>query len=128
MPCEGESVIKGDWRVYIIAAAYILAKVTWDRLLHKHDEIYPLYNFKKHIGYVPKVPMEEIYEHGASPIHHQSFAPLKHMKFDEQGHIVGKIEKVSDTSKLTSSQPGQTKFKFDENGHIDRDADKTTTA
>lgn len=44
-------VIGGDARVYSIAAASIVAKVTRDRLMREHDRAYPAYGFAKHKGY-----------------------------------------------------------------------------
>ena len=88
MPCGAESVVKGDGKEFCIAAASILAKVTRDRLMHAYDVMYPHYNLKQHKGYPTKDHMAAVKEHGASPIHRRTFAPLKHMDFDADGKVL----------------------------------------
>jgi len=89
MPCDAESLVKGDGREYLIGAASILAKVTRDRLMHEYDEMYPMYNLKQHKGYPTAAHMAAVKKYGASPIHRRTFAPLKHMTFNEDGKILG---------------------------------------
>jgi ribonuclease HII len=88
MPCPAESIVKGDGKEFCIAAASVLAKVTRDRLMHSYDKLYPDYNLKQHKGYPTKAHMQAVFKHGASPIHRRTFAPLKHMEFDENGRIL----------------------------------------
>ena len=92
MPCEAEPMVKGDSREYCIGAASLIAKVTRDRLMHAYDELYPEYNLKQHKGYPTAAHMSAVYKHGASPIHRRTFAPLKHMSFDEDGRVVEEEE------------------------------------
>ncbi|DAZ93215.1 TPA: hypothetical protein N0F65_001567 [Lagenidium giganteum] len=75
MPAE--TVIKGDSKVYAIAAASIIAKVTRDRLMLEYDEQYPMYNLKQHKGYPTRDHMAAIAKHGPCAIHRMTFAPLK---------------------------------------------------
>lgn len=70
---EYRSLIKGDAKVYSIAAASILAKVTRDRIMREMDEIYPQYGFAKHKGYGTAYHMQAIREYGLCPIHRRSF-------------------------------------------------------
>lgn len=88
MPCEADTIVKGDSKEFCIAAASILAKVTRDRLMHGYDALYPEFNLKQHKGYPTAAHMVAVKEHGASPIHRRTFAPLKHMEFDENGKVV----------------------------------------
>lgn len=88
MSCPSESLVKGDGREYSIGAASILAKVTRDRLMHEYDKLYPKYNLSQHKGYPTAAHMDAVKAFGASPIHRRTFAPLKHMTFDEEGNII----------------------------------------
>lgn len=74
-----QAVIGGDLLVPEISAASILAKVTRDRLMYQLDEIYPVYGFKGHKGYPTKAHVSAILQHGITPVHRKSFAPIKHM-------------------------------------------------
>lgn len=71
VPCL--TVVKGDSKSCLIAAASILAKVTRDRLLIEYDRLYPQYNFKKHKGYGTKEHYEAIKKYGICDIHRKSF-------------------------------------------------------
>ncbi|MGI6664078.1 MAG: ribonuclease HII [Christensenellaceae bacterium] len=66
-------IIKGDAKVYSIAAASILAKVTRDRMMLEYDALYPTYGFAKHKGYGTKAHRESLLAHGPLPIHRKSF-------------------------------------------------------
>jgi len=89
MPCDdAETIVKGDSKEYCIAAASILAKVTRDRLMRGYDKLYPAFELWKHKGYPTAAHMALVRKHGASPIHRRTFAPLKHMSFDEDGRIL----------------------------------------
>ena len=71
------AVVKGDARVWTIAAASIIAKVSRDWLMQEFDKKYPVYGFAKHKGYGTKDHLENIKNYGPCPIHRLSFAPLK---------------------------------------------------
>mmetsp|Transcript_21803 Transcript_21803/g.47606 ORF Transcript_21803/g.47606 Transcript_21803/m.47606 type:complete len:526 (+) Transcript_21803:3-1580(+) len=88
MPCDAAPLVKGDSREFCIGAASIIAKVTRDRLMHAYDAMYPEYNLAQHKGYPTAAHMAAVRTHGASPIHRRTFAPLKHMSFDNEGRIV----------------------------------------
>ncbi|MDJ1157828.1 ribonuclease HII [Chelatococcus sp. SYSU_G07232] len=76
-PCPVEAVIKGDATVSSIAAAAIIAKVTRDRMMARLCSHYPVYGFSRHAGYGTAAHLAAIREHGPSPFHRMSFAPLK---------------------------------------------------
>lgn len=71
------SLIKGDAKSASIAAASIIAKVTRDRIMEQLDKEYPMYEFKKHKGYVTKRHLELLSLHGVSEVHRNSYAPVK---------------------------------------------------
>lgn len=73
------SIIKGDEKVFSIAAASILAKVTRDRIMEKQDGKLPKYKFIKHKGYGTKEHLKAIKKHGACPLHRKSFKPLNNL-------------------------------------------------
>lgn len=72
-----QAIIKGDEKVFSIAAASILAKVTRDILMMEFHEKYPQYNFDKHKGYGTKLHLEMLKKYGPCPIHRTSFKPVK---------------------------------------------------
>lgn len=67
------SVIKGDAKIYSIAAASIIAKVTRDRIMQEYDEEYPEYGFAGHKGYGTSKHIQAIKEYGPCPLHRKSF-------------------------------------------------------
>lgn len=71
---DQKSIINGDNKVWSIAAASIIAKVTRDRLMcGKYHEKYPQYCFDKHKGYGTKLHYEMLSKHGVCEIHRKSF-------------------------------------------------------
>ncbi|KAE9038161.1 hypothetical protein PR003_g5919 [Phytophthora rubi] len=72
-----EAVVKGDSKVYSIAAASIIAKVTRDRLMREYDAQYPMYGLAQHKGYPTRDHVAAIAKHGPCAIHRMTFAPLK---------------------------------------------------
>ncbi len=72
-----EAVVSGDSSVRSIAAASIIAKVTRDRLFEEYEKEYPQYGFGKHKGYGTALHMEALRKYGPTPIHRQSFRPVK---------------------------------------------------
>jgi ribonuclease HII len=73
-------LVKGDARSLSIAGASILAKTARDKLLAKLAADYPGYHFEKHKGYGTSQHMEVLDRLGPSPIHRQSFAPIKDLE------------------------------------------------
>lgn len=68
-----KTVVKGDSRSANIAAASVLAKVTRDLYMEELAEKYPEYGFEIHKGYGTKAHYAALTEHGASPVHRQTF-------------------------------------------------------
>ncbi len=71
------SLIKGDSRSLSIAAASIIAKVTRDRFMLQLHEQYPAYGFARHKGYGTAMHLAALQEHGVTPHHRRSFAPVR---------------------------------------------------
>ena len=67
------SVIKGDAKIYSIACASIIAKVTRDRIMKEWDKVYSEYGFAAHKGYGTAKHIAAIKEFGLCPIHRRSF-------------------------------------------------------
>lgn len=76
---NAETVVKGDDKVPEVSAASILAKVCRDGEMIAFDEQYPGYGFAGHKGYGTKQHMGAIEQLGPSPIHRQTFEPVKSM-------------------------------------------------
>ena len=72
-----QAYVKGDERIFTIAAASIIAKVTRDRIMKEMDKKYPEYGFSKHKGYGTKFHLEKINQHGPCAIHRLSFNKVK---------------------------------------------------
>jgi ribonuclease HII len=73
---RAEAIVQGDALVPAISAASILAKVHRDRLCaHLHVQ-YPQYGFDRHKGYGTAEHLQALSEHGPSPWHRTSFAPV----------------------------------------------------
>jgi len=75
LPCE--AIVKGDSKVQAISAASILAKTARDADLYELDKQYPLYGFAQHKGYPTAAHMALLQQHGVSPVHRRSYAPVK---------------------------------------------------
>ncbi len=73
------SIIKGDTKSVSIAAASILAKVTRDKYMIEMAKKYPEYHFEKNKGYGTKEHLEALKKYGATPLHRQSFEPVKYL-------------------------------------------------
>lgn len=72
-----EAVVGGDARVPEISAASILAKVTRDRVCAQMHEAHPEYGFQAHKGYPTPEHLQALFQHGPSPLHRRSYAPVQ---------------------------------------------------
>ena len=70
------SITKGDYKVFSIAIASIIAKVTRDKMMEKYHGQYPLYGFNRHKGYGTKVHFEALKKYGPCKIHRKTFKPV----------------------------------------------------
>jgi ribonuclease HII len=74
-----QSIIKGDATSLSIAAASIVAKVTRDKIMADFDQKFPGYAFAKNAGYGTAEHLVALDKLGITPIHRQSFEPIKSM-------------------------------------------------
>lgn len=74
-----ENIIDGDAKVFSIAAASIIAKVTRDEMMNKYSEKYNNYFFSQHKGYGTKKHREALENHGICPIHRRSYRPIQEL-------------------------------------------------
>jgi len=86
-----ETVVKGDSKVFSIAAASIVAKVYRDKLMSELDTKFPQYGFARHFGYPTPEHIEAIRKYGRCEIHRNAF---KLSALGEK-HSVGKAFGIS---------------------------------
>jgi ribonuclease HII len=77
LPMPQSAYPKGDGFVCSIAAASIVAKVYRDTLMCTLDATFPAYGFARHMGYSTAAHLRALRDHGPSPIHRRSFAPVR---------------------------------------------------
>jgi ribonuclease HII len=74
---EQKSLIKGDAKSISIAAASILAKTHRDARMNQWDVIYSGYGLAQHKGYGTPEHLEALRRLGPTPLHRNSFAPVR---------------------------------------------------
>jgi len=74
---EQKSLIKGDAKSVSIAAASIVAKTYRDARMEEWDAVYPQYGLARHKGYATADHLEALRQHGPTPLHRHSFAPVR---------------------------------------------------
>lgn len=77
LPCEVQTVVKGDSISLSIAAASILAKVTRDRLMSELCQKFPAYGWSRNAGYGTAEHLRAINDHGVTDHHRRSFMPVR---------------------------------------------------
>ncbi|MBB4154823.1 ribonuclease HII [Sphingomonas jinjuensis] len=70
------AIVGGDAVSASIAAASIVAKHTRDTIMLAHHESYPHYGWASNKGYGCLAHRRALAEHGPSPLHRRSFAPV----------------------------------------------------
>lgn len=73
------TIKKADLLIPSVSAASIVAKVARDAFMTEQDAIYPGYGFAAHVGYGTAAHKKAIEELGVTPLHRQSFAPIKNV-------------------------------------------------
>ncbi len=74
--CPQMPIIHGDALSASIAAASIIAKVERDAMVRAWDPVFPVYGLASNKGYSTPHHIRNLREHGPSPLHRQSFAPV----------------------------------------------------
>lgn len=74
-----EPVIKGDSKLWCIAAASLLAKAHRDGIMRELDKAHPQYGFGVHKGYGVAAHMAALQKHGPCAAHRRTFQPVKSM-------------------------------------------------
>ena len=77
LPCEVQTVVKGDSLSLSIAAASILAKTARDRLMIELDDRHPGYGFARHKGYNAPIHQAALQSLGPCPAHRRTWAPIR---------------------------------------------------
>lgn len=72
-----EAIVKGDSKVAEISAASILAKTARDAEMVELHRQFPQYGFDRHKGYPVPEHLVALAQHGVSPVHRRSYAPVK---------------------------------------------------
>src|ERR1700761_7942176 len=75
-PCPQTKLYYGDALCLSIAAASVVAKVYRDNLMRELDVQYPQYGLAQHKGYATPEHRKALTEHGPTPLHRRSFAPV----------------------------------------------------
>jgi len=76
LPIPQVSIIHGDALSVSIAAASILAKVERDALMREWDGRFPQYELARNKGYPTPAHRAKLQEHGPTPLHRRSYAPV----------------------------------------------------
>jgi ribonuclease HII len=87
MSIQAMAIIEGDDKVDAISAASILAKTARDAALQTLHLSYPQYAFDQHKGYGTALHLERLREHGVSPVHRRSYAPVRALLVPADGAL-----------------------------------------
>jgi ribonuclease HII len=74
--CPQTKIIHGDALSISIAAASIIAKVHRDEMIRRWAPVYPEYDLASNKGYRSPKHIAALREHGPTPLHRLSFAPV----------------------------------------------------
>ncbi|WP_375382092.1 ribonuclease HII [uncultured Sphingomonas sp.] len=70
------AIVGGDALSLSIAAASVVAKHTRDTIMLAHAAAHPQYDWHANKGYAAPAHLRALTEHGPSPLHRRSFAPV----------------------------------------------------
>ena len=81
LPCPCDTIVEGDAKSVSIAAASIIAKVTRDRMMAVLHQTHPDYGWLKNKGYGTPQHLLALTQHGPTPHHRRSFAPVHNILY-----------------------------------------------
>ena len=71
------AIVSGDALSLSIAAASVVAKHTRDQIMLAHAVSHPQYGWRENKGYGCPAHRRALWEHGPTPLHRRSFAPVR---------------------------------------------------
>jgi ribonuclease HII len=86
--CPQTNIIHGDALSASIAAASIIAKVERDAMMRRWDPVYPQYDLASNKGYRSPKHLAALRDHGPTPLHRLSFAPVWMLTTTQQEEFV----------------------------------------
>lgn len=84
LPVVARAIVGGDASEPCISAASILAKTSRDARMVALDDEYPDYGFAQHKGYGTAAHLRALAALGPTPMHRQSFAPVRASAAEQQ--------------------------------------------
>lgn len=103
-----EAVIKGDAKVFSIAAASVLAKVHRDRIMDDLDKQFPVYGFAEHKGYPVPKHRDALDTHGPCPFHRTCYTPVMEALWKHDPERAQKIQEereAREAEKMEEKKP-----------------------
>ena len=94
------ALVSGDALSLSIAAASVVAKHTRDTIMLAHAEAHPQYQWHANKGYGCPAHRRALFEHGPTPLHRRSFAPVREAEAIRAGAVsplAGEHERTSET-------------------------------
>lgn len=74
------AIVGGDAIEPCISAASIIAKEHRDRLMRAYAQVHPHYGWERNAGYGTPQHLEALRQHGPTPLHRRSFAPVAQLE------------------------------------------------
>lgn len=81
LPCAAEPVVKGDAKVFSIAAASIIAKIERDAIMVGLAQQFPGYGWEQNAGYPTKLHLDALLTLGVTTAHRRSFKPVHNILY-----------------------------------------------
>lgn len=79
--CPAEPVVKGDAKVFSIAAASIIAKIERDAIMVDLAQQFPGYGWEQNAGYPTKLHLDALQSLGVTAAHRRSFKPVHNILY-----------------------------------------------